>query len=148
MEKRKVPFSNAPKDDRNLADIHVGLYDDVVVFDHVEKVNLDKNLVLMFLFVHDPVLYAFIISECMLFCRHRVPKRRFLYSFDTTSIMKRGFITLDIFRIFEFFYFLYCQKVYAIHWVRLDRYSSIEAAYKDGMKRLESLLARIQTADP
>ncbi|EXB58194.1 Anthranilate synthase component I-1 [Morus notabilis] len=76
VEKRKVPFSKAPKDDRNLADIHVGLYDDVFVFDHVEK------------------------------------------------------------------------KVYAIHWVRLDRYSSIEAAYKDGMKRLESLLARIQTADP
>ncbi|GMN41327.1 hypothetical protein TIFTF001_010549 [Ficus carica] len=76
VEKRKVPFSKAPKDDRNLADIHVGLYEDVVVFDHVDK------------------------------------------------------------------------KIYAIHWVRLDRYSSSEAAYKDGLKRLESLLARIQNADP
>lgn len=38
MEKKKLPFSKAPKDDRNLADIHLGLYDDVIVFDHVEKV--------------------------------------------------------------------------------------------------------------
>ncbi|XP_073293108.1 anthranilate synthase alpha subunit 1, chloroplastic-like [Primulina huaijiensis] len=37
MEKKKLPFSNAPQDDRNLADIHLGLYNDVVVFDHVEK---------------------------------------------------------------------------------------------------------------
>ncbi|KAL6581193.1 ASTRA complex subunit [Orobanche minor] len=37
VEKRKLPFSNAPKDDRNLADIHLGLYDDVIVFDHVDK---------------------------------------------------------------------------------------------------------------
>ncbi|KAF4386112.1 hypothetical protein F8388_016364 [Cannabis sativa] len=76
VEKRKIPFSKAPKDDGNLPDIHVGLYDDVIVFDHVEK------------------------------------------------------------------------KVYVIHWVRLDRYSSVEMAYKDGMKRLESLLARVQTTEP
>lgn len=37
VEKKKLPFSNAPVDDRNLPDIHLGLYDDVVVFDHVEK---------------------------------------------------------------------------------------------------------------
>ncbi|KAF5738461.1 hypothetical protein HS088_TW13G01360 [Tripterygium wilfordii] len=37
VEKKKLPFSGAPKDDRNLADIHLGLYDDVIVFDHVEK---------------------------------------------------------------------------------------------------------------
>ncbi|KAF3433472.1 hypothetical protein FNV43_RR24574 [Rhamnella rubrinervis] len=76
VEKRKIPFSKAPKDDRNLADIHLGLYDDVIVFDHVEK------------------------------------------------------------------------KVYVIHWVRLDRYPSIEMAYEDGVKRLEMLLARIQETVP
>lgn len=37
MEKKKLPFFSAPHDDRNLADIHLGLYDDVIVFDHVEK---------------------------------------------------------------------------------------------------------------
>ncbi|KAL0402893.1 UNVERIFIED_CONTAM: Anthranilate synthase alpha subunit, chloroplastic [Sesamum radiatum] len=37
VEKKKLPFSSAPKDDRNLADIHLGLYDDVIVFDHVDK---------------------------------------------------------------------------------------------------------------
>ncbi|PON95206.1 Anthranilate synthase component I [Trema orientale] len=76
VEKRKIPFSKAPKEDGNLADIHVGLYDDVIVFDHVEK------------------------------------------------------------------------KIYAIHWVRLDRYSSIETAYEDGLKRLEALVARVQTSEP
>ncbi|KAL5570217.1 hypothetical protein UlMin_026792 [Ulmus minor] len=76
VEKRKVPFSMAPKDDRNLADIHLGLYDDVLVFDHVEK------------------------------------------------------------------------KVYVIHWVRLDRYSSIETAYEDGVKYLASLLAGVQSLTP
>ncbi|XP_022993168.1 anthranilate synthase alpha subunit 1, chloroplastic-like [Cucurbita maxima] len=37
VENKKLPFSRAPKDDRNLADFHLGLYDEVVVFDHVEK---------------------------------------------------------------------------------------------------------------
>ncbi|KAI3408292.1 Anthranilate synthase [Psidium guajava] len=37
VEKRKLPFSGAPSDDRNLPDVHLGLYDDVIVFDHVEK---------------------------------------------------------------------------------------------------------------
>ncbi|KAJ0046489.1 hypothetical protein Pint_06468 [Pistacia integerrima] len=37
VENKKLPFSKAPEDDRNLADIHLGLYDDVIVFDHVEK---------------------------------------------------------------------------------------------------------------
>ncbi|KFK34824.1 hypothetical protein AALP_AA5G197700 [Arabis alpina] len=36
-EKRKLPFSKAPVDDQNLPDMHLGLYDDVIVFDHVEK---------------------------------------------------------------------------------------------------------------
>ncbi|KAG5537065.1 hypothetical protein RHGRI_024492 [Rhododendron griersonianum] len=34
---KKLPFSSAPKDDRNLPDIHLGLYDEVIVFDHMEK---------------------------------------------------------------------------------------------------------------
>ncbi|XP_043699096.1 anthranilate synthase alpha subunit 2, chloroplastic-like isoform X4 [Telopea speciosissima] len=72
VEKKKLPFSNAPKDDRKLADIHLGLYDDVIVFDHVQK------------------------------------------------------------------------KAYVIHWVRLDKYSSVEKAYIDGMNRLELLVSRVQ----
>ena len=38
VETKKLPFSKAPHDDRNLPDIHLGLYNDVIVFDHVEKV--------------------------------------------------------------------------------------------------------------
>ncbi|XP_061375253.1 anthranilate synthase alpha subunit 2, chloroplastic-like [Gastrolobium bilobum] len=37
VEKKKLPFCNAPLDDRNLPDVHLGLYDNVIVFDHVEK---------------------------------------------------------------------------------------------------------------
>lgn len=40
VEKKKLPFSSAPDDDRNLPDVHLGLYDNVIVFDHVEKVCL------------------------------------------------------------------------------------------------------------
>ncbi|KAL7201528.1 hypothetical protein ACSBR1_033266 [Camellia fascicularis] len=36
-EKKKLPFSSAPQDDRNLPDVHLGLYEDVIVFDHVDK---------------------------------------------------------------------------------------------------------------
>ncbi|GAV73824.1 Chorismate_bind domain-containing protein/Anth_synt_I_N domain-containing protein, partial [Cephalotus follicularis] len=71
VEKKKLPFSKAPLDERNLPDVHLGLYDDVVVFDHVEK------------------------------------------------------------------------KAYVIHWVRLDRYSSVEEAFNDGMNRLNTLLSRV-----
>lgn len=71
VEKKKLPFCRAPKDDRNLADIHLSLYDDVIVFDHVEK------------------------------------------------------------------------KAYAIHWVQLDRYPSVEEAYADGMSRLDTLVSKI-----
>jgi len=39
-EKKKLPFSNAPVDDRNLCDMHLGLYESLIVFDHVEKVPL------------------------------------------------------------------------------------------------------------
>ena len=39
VEKKKLLFSSAPEDDRNLPDVHLGLYDDVIVFDHVEKVS-------------------------------------------------------------------------------------------------------------
>ncbi|XP_031271171.1 anthranilate synthase alpha subunit 2, chloroplastic isoform X3 [Pistacia vera] len=76
VEKKKLPFSSAPPDDRNLPDVHLGLYDDVIVFDHVEK------------------------------------------------------------------------KAYVIHWVRLDRYSSVEEAFNDGMNRLENLLSRVHDIDP
>ena len=34
---RKIPFSDAPKDDRNLLDMQLGLYKDVVVFDNATK---------------------------------------------------------------------------------------------------------------
>ncbi|KAG6528884.1 hypothetical protein ZIOFF_011076 [Zingiber officinale] len=37
VEKKKLPFTNSPRDDRNLPDVHLGLYNDVIVFDHVEK---------------------------------------------------------------------------------------------------------------
>ncbi|XP_042043925.1 anthranilate synthase alpha subunit 2, chloroplastic-like isoform X1 [Salvia splendens] len=37
VEKKKLPFAKAPMDYRNLPDVHLGLYDDVIVFDHVEK---------------------------------------------------------------------------------------------------------------
>ena len=43
VEKKKLPFSSAPLDDRNLPDVHLGLYDDVIVFDHVEKVLKPLN---------------------------------------------------------------------------------------------------------
>ena len=39
VERKKLLFSSAPEDDRNLPDVHLGLYDDVIVFDHVEKVS-------------------------------------------------------------------------------------------------------------
>ncbi|PON49402.1 Anthranilate synthase component I [Trema orientale] len=71
VEKKKLPFSSAPLDDRNLPDVHLGLYDDVIVFDHVEK------------------------------------------------------------------------KAFIIHWVRLAKYSSVEEAFNDGMKRLEALASRV-----
>ncbi|CAN1159649.1 Anthranilate synthase alpha subunit 2, chloroplastic [Linum perenne] len=37
VEKKKLPFSSAPPDDRNLPDIHLGLYDDIIIFDHLQK---------------------------------------------------------------------------------------------------------------
>ncbi|KAL8224095.1 hypothetical protein R6Q57_019570 [Mikania cordata] len=76
IEKKKLLFIDAPKDDRNLADIHLGLYEDVIVFDHVKK------------------------------------------------------------------------KAYIIHWVRLDEYSSIQEAYKDGVKQLEILASKVLDVDP
>lgn len=42
VEKKKLPFSGAPQDDRNLPDVHLGLYDDVLVFDNVEKVFIPE----------------------------------------------------------------------------------------------------------
>jgi len=37
-EPEKLPFTAAPADDRNLPDMHLGLYRTVAVFDHVDKV--------------------------------------------------------------------------------------------------------------
>ncbi|PWZ20954.1 Anthranilate synthase alpha subunit 1, chloroplastic [Zea mays] len=37
VETKKLPFSKAPHDDRNIPDMHLGLYTNVIVFDHVEK---------------------------------------------------------------------------------------------------------------
>ncbi|XP_074578533.1 anthranilate synthase alpha subunit 1, chloroplastic-like [Curcuma longa] len=73
QEKKKLPFSSSPKDDRKLPDIQLGLYNDVIVFDHVEK------------------------------------------------------------------------KAHVIHWVRLDRYSSVEEAYQDGKNCLEVFLSKVHT---
>jgi len=38
LEPDKLPFSAAPRDDRRLADMHFGLYREVVVIDHVDKI--------------------------------------------------------------------------------------------------------------
>ncbi|CAM8916846.1 unnamed protein product [Rhodiola kirilowii] len=76
VETKRLPFSSAPTDDRNLPDIHLGLYTDVIVFDHVEK------------------------------------------------------------------------KVHVIHWVRLDKHSSVEKAFNDGVQHLEKLVSRIQNDQP
>ncbi|CAI7933596.1 unnamed protein product, partial [Closterium sp. NIES-54] len=38
VESKKLPFSSAPMDDRHLPDVHLSLYNDVVVFDHVTKI--------------------------------------------------------------------------------------------------------------
>ncbi|MFZ9688632.1 MAG: hypothetical protein ACO3DS_02215, partial [Phycisphaerales bacterium] len=35
LEPGKLPFTSAPRDDRGLPDLHMGLYGEVVVFDHV-----------------------------------------------------------------------------------------------------------------
>ncbi|KAI3919704.1 hypothetical protein MKX01_000145 [Papaver californicum] len=76
VEKKKLPFSTAPKDDRNLPDISLGLYEDVIVFDHIEK------------------------------------------------------------------------KIYAVHWVRLDHYSSVQKAYNDGVSKLENLASKVFDIEP
>lgn len=102
MEKKKLSFHSAPHDDRNLADIHLGLYDDVIVFDLVEKV------------LRLPYLKCQMIVECL------------------SKELLDGFF----------------QKVFVIHWVRLDQYASVENAYKDGIKRLENLVAKVQAIDP
>ncbi|MFM7260007.1 MAG: chorismate-binding protein [bacterium] len=37
LEPEKLSFEKAPRDDRGMPDIHFGLYQDIVVFDHVSK---------------------------------------------------------------------------------------------------------------
>ncbi|KAM7276368.1 hypothetical protein ACFE04_018234 [Oxalis oulophora] len=73
---KKLPFTSAPKDDRNLPDFHLGLYDDIIIFDHVQK------------------------------------------------------------------------RIHVIHWVRLDRHSSVEAAYNYGVSRMEKLMTKLQEVEP
>ena len=46
-EPEKLSWGGAPADDRGLADIHLGFYDAVVVFDHVDKVVNLVQLVLV-----------------------------------------------------------------------------------------------------
>ena len=47
LEPGKLPFSAAPPDDRHLPDMHFGLYRQVAVFDHVEKVLLAVDHVVL-----------------------------------------------------------------------------------------------------
>ena len=47
QEPRKLPFATAPNDDRRLPDMHFGLYRQVAVFDHVEKVLYAVNHVVL-----------------------------------------------------------------------------------------------------
>ncbi|CAM6085585.1 unnamed protein product [Calypogeia fissa] len=75
VERKKLPFSGAPEDDRGLPDIHLGLYNDVVVFDHVSKL------------------------------------------------------------------------VYVIHWVQVDQFETLGAAYNDGQRRLDLLVDRLQNSE-
>ena len=78
VEKKKLPFSSAPHDDRNLPDVHLGLYDDVIVFDHVEKV--------FFLVIKQELL---LFSMCLLknsvFFIYLLPLFIFIYYFDIGS---------------------------------------------------------------
>ncbi|KAF3439563.1 hypothetical protein FNV43_RR17841 [Rhamnella rubrinervis] len=39
------------------------------------------------------------------------------------------------------------KKAHIIHWVRLDKYSSVEEAFSDGMSRLETLVSRVHDID-
>lgn len=36
------------------------------------------------------------------------------------------------------------QLVYVIHWVHVDQFESAESAFKDGRRRLDILVARLQ----
>ncbi|MCA9310976.1 MAG: hypothetical protein KDA21_07210, partial [Phycisphaerales bacterium] len=44
-EPDKLPFAAAPHDDRGLPDLHFGLYDEVVIFDHVSRLVFVIRLV-------------------------------------------------------------------------------------------------------
>ena len=51
MEPGKIPFDSAAPDDRNLPDMHLGLYEEVVSFDHVSKM-------IHVLVLSDPALHS------------------------------------------------------------------------------------------
>jgi anthranilate synthase component 1 len=57
VEGGKLPFASAPPDDRDLPDIHLGLYKDVLVFDNAQKVAYAVHWV--FLEDHESVKGAF-----------------------------------------------------------------------------------------
>ncbi|XVF19896.1 hypothetical protein REPUB_Repub11eG0151000 [Reevesia pubescens] len=40
------------------------------------------------------------------------------------------------------------EKIFVIHWVRVDQYSSVDEAYNDGMKRLKILVSIVHDIDP
>ena len=46
-EPGKLPFDDAPPDDRSLPDLHMGLYRKVAVFDHVERLVYAVHHVLL-----------------------------------------------------------------------------------------------------
>lgn len=45
MSAGKIPFSSAPEDDRHLPEMHLALYNDVVVFDQVSDTVARQSVV-------------------------------------------------------------------------------------------------------
>lgn len=68
-------------------------------------------------------------------------------------ILKIVSVFLLKFFVFVFFFWIFLvtlrkQKAYVIHWVRLDRFASVEEAFNDGMMRLETLVSRVHDIVP
>jgi anthranilate synthase component 1 len=62
-EPGKLPFANAPRDDRNLADLHFGFYDGVIAFDHVDKVLFIVQLAFVGADDDADFMYDAVVSE-------------------------------------------------------------------------------------
>lgn len=73
--------------------------------------------------------------------------KRFYQLTSWHSIRKIGFVRSCYRALFELFFFSPPQKVYVIHWVRLDQHSSVQKAYAEGLEHLEKLVARVQDID-